>query len=268
MSDSAIYTLRDIVERESGIQIGDQKIELLKNRIRKRLKVLRIQDETQYLQIIQSDLGADELIHLLDVVSTNHTFFWRENAHFPIYQSLMGQIAGNGQKEIKTWCAASSSGEEPYTLAIINEQLDKQYSCESKILATDISTDILYRAHQGYYPTSSVKALPETYQSFFDGVPGSDFRTPRAEIKKHVVFKQLNLAKFPFPLKGPIDIIFCRNVMIYFTADLKQQIIDEFYRLLRPGGYLFISHSENLLGIKHTMQSKAVGVYQKPGGVK
>ncbi len=267
ITESALRALRDIVEHESGIQIGEQKIELLKNRIRKRLRALKLSSEKQYLDIIQSDIGSDELVNLLDVVSTNHTFFWREHEHFPMYEKILEQYALSGKKEIKTWCAASSSGEEPYTLSIIHQELEKKHSLTAKILATDISIQILKKADSGIYPLESIAALPAEYKKYF--IPHNDTDCVEIErsIKERITFKKLNLSKFPFPLIGNIDVIFCRNVMIYFDTDLKQKIINEFQRLLSPGGFLFISHSENLLGVKHQLVSQRVGVYRKQGGL-
>ena len=264
--ESALRSLRDIVERESGIQIGEQKIELLKNRIRKRLRALHLNSEAQYLEVIQSDVGGEELVHLLDVISTNHTFFWRENQHFPFYKEIVEKFAVHKKSEVKTWCAASSSGEEPYTLSILNEEVEKQFQCSTKILATDISIQILQKAVEAEYPLAAVQALPPTYQEYFllNATEGSAVACP--SIRNRITFKQLNLSKFPYPLKGDIDIIFCRNVMIYFETALKQKIINQFEQLLSPGGYLFISHSENLLGVTHNLKSVSVGVYRKAGG--
>jgi chemotaxis protein methyltransferase CheR len=260
-----LNSLREIVERESGIQIGDQKLDLLKNRIRKRLRATNSKDEKEYLQILEADVEGNELVHLLDVISTNHTFFWREHEHFPIYKKILSELDSNTNREIKTWCAASSSGEEPYTLAIINDQVFGNQ--RGKILATDISTRILHKAFVGNYQDESIAKLPPEFQKYFNNTDEKGWKEANQTIKSKVTYKKLNLAKFPYPLNGKIDVIFCRNVMIYFDTEHKQKIIDEFQRLLNPGGYVFISHSENLLGIKHNLKSIAVGVYKKDGNL-
>lgn len=266
MSIDALRELRHIVERESGIQIGEQKLELLKNRIRKRLRVLQVSNEAQYLEVIQSDVEGSELVHLLDVISTNHTFFWREHEHFPIYERILERLKTSGVQEVKTWCAASSSGEEPYTLSIINEEIFGKGHIQAKILATDISTRILHKANGGSYSLQSIEKLPANYQKYFHQSDEPEWMVADDLIKRRLTFKKLNLAKFPYPLKGKIDIIFCRNVMIYFDSNLKQKIIDQMYNLLSPGGYLFISHSENLLGITHDLITENIGVFRKRGG--
>ena len=266
MIDDALRELRTIVERESGIQIGEQKVELLKNRIHKRLRALNLTDAEQYLEIIQTDIDGSELVHLLDVISTNHTFFWRESEHFPLYEELLIRRVKSGKKELRTWCAASSSGEEPYTLSFLHETCEQMYGAKGRILATDISTQILQKAVLGEYSKQAIAGLPHSYRRHFEPLENGENVMVSAATKSRVIFKKLNLAKFPYPLQGDIDFIFCRNVMIYFEPNHKQQIIDEMTRLLAPGGYLFISLSENLIGVRHRFQSVGVGVYRKPGG--
>ena len=267
MTDGALIKLRGIVERESGISIGEDKLELLRNRIRKRLRALGVSSEREYLDILETDLDGRELVHLLDVVSTNHTFFYREPEHFRIFRELMVRLRTERTTEIRIWCAASSSGEEPYTLAMICDEVLAGSAVGAKILATDISTSVLAKAVRGVYREDQLAKLPQALRTpYFHPLHDEDENWEVVpSIKKMVIFKKLNLSKFPFPLTGPLDIIFCRNVMIYFDLELRGRIIRECERLLAPGGHLFLSHSENLLGVQHHLKGLEVGVYCKPG---
>lgn len=266
MRGEPLEQIRSLVENESGIKLGPEKTELLINRLRKRLRALGLTDEKQYLEIIESDLHGEELVNLIDVVSTNYTYFYREPQHFHHFEKLLREKIYESSKEIRVWCAASSSGEEPYFLSMISDRVLSDTGIQLKILATDISTHILRRAIRGVYGIKQVEKLPDEYlnnyfeRSYTDGEATFSV-VPR--IKDRVVYKKFNLAKFPYPLKGPIDFIFCRNVMIYFDLNLRQSIISEMERLLSPTGVFYISHSENLLGINHGLKSLEVGAYCK-----
>lgn len=268
METATFATLREIIYRESGIALDNNKLSLLSNRLYKRLRALGIADENEYLALLEADSSGSELSRLVDAVSTNHTYFYREEEHFKILQDIL-------RKEYQTaptfrlWCAAASSGEEPYTLAItVNETLDcRRY--DAKILATDICTDVLERAVQGQYSESHMERIPLALkEKYFTAAPTAkgDVWSVSTELRNLVAFRRLNLVRFPYPLKGPIDIIFCRNVMIYFDLPTRTKVITEMYRLLKPGGYLFLSMSENLLGIAHTFEKFSACVYRKPGG--
>lgn len=267
MRVAPLEQIRSLVESESGIKLGPEKTELLINRLRKRLRALGLKDEKQYLEIIESDIDGAELVNLIDVVSTNYTYFYREPQHFIHFENQLIQKVKNNQKEFKVWCAASSSGEEPYFLSMIADKVLSNSAVDLRILATDISTHILRKAIRGVYEHKQVDKLPEDYlYKYFDKRTNSEDElsfavTPR--VKEIITFKKLNLAKFPYPLNGPIDFIFCRNVMIYFDLELRQSIISEMERLLSPTGVLYISHSENLLGIQHSLKTLEVGAYCK-----
>jgi chemotaxis protein methyltransferase CheR len=261
-------SLRALIHRESGIHLPPEKEQLLLNRLRKRLQALQITDTKKYLEIIEVDASGEELRRLLDVISTNVTHFYREGQHFKIFGDALESWVARDDREIKVWSAACSSGEEPYTLAMVGlEHIQKR--SDIKILATDISERVLQHALQCRYHAAQLDKLPPEFVSkYFTRVDRSDdeFWEIQPQVSQLVTFKRLNLSKFPYPLKGPLHCIFCRNVMIYFKRDLRQQIINEFQRLLMPGGYLFISHSENLLGISHALESVATAVYRKTGG--
>ncbi len=265
MDNSVFKEFCALIHKESGIYLPPEKEQLLANRIQKRLRSLGLKNEEKYLEIIELDISGQELTLLLDAISTNVTYFYREERHFQILEELLKKHKASSAQEVKIWCAASSSGEEPYTLSMVASEV----GCKTRILATDISTRVLNKALGRCYEEKQLEKLPMAYRAkYFRKVIKDE--EPYFEVTKdvadRVIFKRLNLAKFPIPLNGGIDMIFCRNVMIYFKKDLRAKLVEEFLRLLKPGGYLFLSHSENLLGIDHPFKTTATAVYQKPEG--
>ena len=180
----------------------------------------------------------------------------------------MQHFREEGRRRVRIRCAASSSGEEPYTIAMTAaESLDLRQT-DFKLLATDISTKVLQMASNGVYSDKHLEKVPLALKAKYferrDGIAGEEYSVSET-LRSLVVFKRLNLSVFPYPLKGPLDIIFCRNVMIYFDNQLRGKIVAEFERLLSPGGHLFLSHSENLLSVTHKLLGRQNSIYQKKG---
>ncbi len=266
MNNDVFEKFRSLIHAEAGINLTPDKKSLLMNRIGKRLRELQINNEQEYLNIIETDADGDELIKLIDAVSTNVTYFYREESHFVKLAEIFDEYKKQGKKDLKLWCAASSSGEEPYTLGMVAEESFNSREGVCKILATDISTRVLNHAVKACYMEKQLEKLPKVYKNKYFNFSKSDSDYPwevKENIRSNVIFKKLNLAKFPYPLKGGLDIIFCRNVMIYFDLALRRKIIAECSRLLNKDGYLFLSHSENLLGIDHNFKSCGVSVFKK-----
>jgi len=268
MEYSAFKQLSALIYNEAGITLPDEKQALLENRIAKRLRALGIDDANAYLDIVKSLAGAEELVLLIDAISTNVTSFYREPSHFEMFAEQLAVWRAPGRRKLRVWCAAASSGQEPYTLAITVAENLPLTSLDFKLLGTDISTRMLEEASQAIYTDSEIEKVPEnTRRRFFNLLDRNERESNwqvKDDIKQHVAFKRLNLSQFPFPLKGPIDFIFCRNVMIYFDRTLRQKIVNEFVRLLAPGGYLFLSHSESLIGIDHPLRAMGDSVFQRP----
>lgn len=260
--------LRSLIYDTSGISLSLEKKPLLETRVGKRLRALKLDDEETYLAMLLADHTGEELINLLDVVSTNVTYFWRESEHFDFLISLFQRWREERKPRVRIWCAAASSGEEPYTISMLaNEYLDLT-RCDFRLLATDISITILRQALRGTYPQKQIDQLPAPLlNKYFHSVILND--EPRFaindEVKSPVLFKRLNLSEFPYPLKGDFDLIFCRNVMIYFDNILKQRIINEFDRLITPGGHLIISKTESLINIHSEFRSLGTSIYQRRG---
>jgi chemotaxis protein methyltransferase CheR len=261
--------LCDLAYEEAGIRLGEEKLALVAARVGKRLRALNLTDETQYLEVLRKDTGG-ELIEFLDVISTNFTSFFREPAHFDRLSESMAEFLKTGQRQFNLWCAASSSGEEPYTIALTLDALFANQGVDWRVLSTDISTRVLGMAKRGRYRSAQLKSVrkEQLARNFLkEGNAQRDDDTVfevSAELKAHMTFARLNLAQPPFPMRGPFDAILCRNVMIYFDAPIRQGLVTEMERLVRPGGLVFVGHAETLSGLKTSLEVVVPSVYRKP----
>lgn len=266
MDDKIFNAFRDLVYKKSGITISEGKIALVAARVAKRMRELQINDEEAYLDLVQSEKNEDEIVHLLDVISTNVTSFFREENHFEVLTKLLTEWKEAGAKKFRIWCAAASSGEEPYTLAMTLSEVIANTSIDAKILATDISTRVLAKCQNGVYNKDKVESIPaELLKRYFTPVKqvsGTVF-SANDSLRSLINFTRLNLSETPFPMHGPFDAIFCRNVMIYFDNTVRKKLLEEAYRLLKPGGYLFVGHAESLTGILSGFKAVKPSVYIK-----
>ena len=258
---------RKIVYDKSGIALADGKLALVKARVGKRMRALNIRDDREYLQYVIEDRTGHELINLLDAISINVTSFYREPVHFEILKELLQEWCRKGQTKFRIWSAASATGEEPYTLAMTVLEALKGYRIDSKILATDISTKALADCQLGTYPKEKMGAIPAKWREryFFCQQRGDSlYYTVKPELKSIVVFKRLNLSMPPFPMQGPFDVVFCRNVMIYFDNRVRSNLLREVTRLLKSGGYLMVGHAESLAGMLSGLKTVRPSVYIRP----
>ena len=265
MKRKVFNQLRAIAYDMGGIALGEGKEALVNARVAKRLRALKLQDEEAYLDYLTRDNSGEELVQFLDAISTNFTNFFREPDHFDIFKQLIAHKQKQGQTKLRIWCAASSTGEEPYTILMsLDEALGKS-NVDVRLLATDISTKVLSKARAGKYTQDRFKSMTkERLHKYFDkgqDDKGEKVYSIKAELRKKVIFKRLNLAKPPFPMQGPLDVIFCRNVMIYFDDKVKQGLVQEMERLLAADGLLFIGHSETLSGLKTELNALKPSVY-------
>jgi chemotaxis protein methyltransferase CheR len=269
MDTQTFARFRDLIYERCGIVLSNEKQALLSSRIQKRLRAKGLASEKQYLEIIEIDASGEELIQLIDAISTNTTYFWREAEHFALFERILNDWKAEGKTHYRIWCAASSYGQEPYTLAMKVHQVLGASQFDARILATDISTKALKRASDGVYADEDIKKLPtQLRDKYFKQTESDDDAlfshwAVNKTVRELVLFKRLNLIEFPYPLKGPLDVIFCRNVMIYFDLSTRQKIIDEMTRLLAPGGFLFLSLSESLLGIVHSLERAGLSIFRK-----
>lgn len=267
LTDAQFQRVCDIVYRFCGIHLKEGKESLVRARLMKRLRALEIGSFAEYLRLIQSPSGQDELRQMIDVMTTNKTSFFREEAHFDF---LVEQVLPRLQQScVRFWSAACSSGEEPYTLAmVLYEHLPNVSSRDVKILATDISRPVLAKAAQGWYSEKQVEDVPASYlQKYFSVSRSGDTRMYQVHpaLRAMVRFACLNLLE-PWPMKGPFQVIFCRNVMIYFDRQTQERLVNRFYEMIEPGGYLMVGHSEGLSGVQHRFRYVRPAVYRKTSG--
>lgn len=238
------------IKEQYGIYLKEEKKDLLVGRLHHILDKMEMKNFTQYYKHLMSDSSGEATNLFIDRITTNHTYFMREASHF---QCLMEEILPywTGRitdRDLRIWCAACSSGEEAYTIAmVINDFLGKEkVFWDAKILATDLSKQILDKAQSGVYKKEDVMKLPIPWQKeYFNPISNQLFAVDPI-LKKEVIFRQFNLMTTQYPFKRKFHIIFCRNVMIYFDEETRRKVLSKFYEALEPGGYLLIGKSESL----------------------
>ncbi len=258
----------DIAYRKAGISLRHGKEALVSARVAKRLRALGIEDPLDYLSVLESDVTGEEIVFFLDAISTNHTSFFREPVHFTCLTNVLRTWVDAGQRRLRIWCAGCSSGEEPYTVAITTHEVIEGAGLDFKLLATDISTQVLEKATKGVYEARTVSPVPREYLTrYFQRLGVSRTGEPTFRvidvIRDYVLFRRLNLAIPPFPMNGPLDVVFCRNVMIYFDQPVRQRLVTEIERLLRPGGYFIVGHAETLTGIDTGLVKAGPSLFRK-----
>lgn len=268
---------RDYIHERAGIYFADNKMYLLKNRLAKRIQELNIKNYKDYFYRVKYDVTMKEFYHLMNLVTTNETSFYRNPPQLKSYAEevlptvVKEKLASVGAKTLKIWSAGCSTGEEPYTLAIlILEFLRSTSGWNIEIIASDISEDALAAARKGCYTELSLRTTPpEIIKKYFTPDEGKYIIKP--EIKTMVRFGHLNLYDSrKLSMFSGMDFIFCRNVMIYFSDEVKKQVVRGFYNALRPGGYLYIGHSESLHGISKAFKlvyfRQALVYHKEPKG--
>jgi chemotaxis protein methyltransferase CheR len=273
LSNEEFELFRRLIYDSCGINLTLSKKELVKARLTKRLTKAGIDSFKDYYKYVtKTDKTGKELIHLIDSISTNKTDFFREKKHFDflstsLLPSLISSKAKARIKKLRIWCAAASSGEEPYSLAMtVFNHLKPNNGWDVKILATDISTRILQKAINGIYRKELLNDIPPgTISAHFSSVLYEN--TNCYKVKDHlrdiITFRRFNLMTPEFPFKNPFDFIFCRNVMIYFDPETQQRLVAKFYDCLPKDGYLFIGHSETLSKNNNGFKYIQPAVYQK-----
>ncbi|MBN2281735.1 MAG: protein-glutamate O-methyltransferase CheR [Candidatus Marinimicrobia bacterium] len=260
--------VQNFIYNEVGINLTDAKRALVSSRLRKRMMTLNIDNYSDYIHYVENDRSGGEIVQLFNAISTNVTHFFRENDHFIKLNELFKKALDGGAFKYRIWSAASSSGEEPYSIAMTIKDILGNKNFDVKILGTDISTKVLNMCLRGEYTEKNMEKVDvQTRTKYFTRYMDNENNTIYKiddSLKKMMLFKRLNLSKPPFPMKGNLDVIFCRNVMIYFDDIVRSRLINEFYRLLKPGGHLFVGHSESLAGLKeHEFRLVKASVYIK-----
>ncbi|MCE5341946.1 MAG: protein-glutamate O-methyltransferase [Planctomycetaceae bacterium] len=272
LTEKDFKQISQIVYDHCGINLHAGKKELVRARLAKRLRAGNFKTFPEYMEYVLSDKTGMEFSILIDSISTNLTSFFREDQHFKYMENVFLPAMFERKKaqrnfKIRAWSAGCSSGEEPYTIAIVlNEALRGQGRWDTKILATDISTNILAMARKGMYSEERVAPVPAAQKQKYlvcHTTKGEKVYEVSHTLKDMIVFSYLNLMK-DWPIKGPIDFIFCRNVMIYFDKPTQSVLINRYWDLLDSGGVLFTGHSESLTGIEHKFKYVQPTIYMKP----
>jgi chemotaxis protein methyltransferase CheR len=272
LSNEEFLLFRDLIHRVTGISLSEHKRELIVSRLTKRLRVLGLSSFSEYYDFLTEDpRGQEEMGQLVNRITTNKTDFYREAHHFQylsdfVLPDLVAEKEARGDHRIRAWSAACSTGEEPYTLAItLSEFFENRRGWEIKILASDLDTEVLNYALKGIYPAQRLAPVPSTIlHKYFQKAPGlgQAFQV-KDQLRRMLTFNRVNLQKSSFPFKEPLDFIFCRNVMIYFDMAGKISLLQKFHRVLRPGGHIFVGHSESLMMVKDLFKYCQSTIYRK-----
>ena len=267
ITDEEFTLLANYIKAQSGINLRAEKKTLLVSRLSHVLRDLGIEDFKTYYKYLLKDEEGLEISRLIDRITTNHTYFMREADHFRYLTETVLPFWDENIKDsdLRVWCAASSSGEEAYTLAILLEEYfgKRMISWDKKILATDLSKSILDKAKAGVYSQDQVASLPKNWQlNYFDKEAGDRVKV-KDRLKREVIFRRFNLLENQFPFKRKFHVIFCRNVMIYFDNETKEKLIEKLYDALEYGGYLFIGQSESINKAQTRFKYIKPAVYRK-----
>lgn len=271
-TDDTFQFFAGLVYEQSGIVIGAQKKNMMFSRLVRRVRQLGLQSFEDYCAFLRSPEGEGEIVAFINAMTTNLTKFFREEHHFEFLEETVIPeiIASKGQnrRRLRIWSAACSSGEEPYSIAIsLHRALPSLGDWDARILATDLDTNMVARAAEGSYPAEVLKPVPQAARNahFMPDPHKSNRLVACASLKSLITFRPLNLLG-AWPMKGPFDAVFCRNVMIYFDNPTKARLVRRLADMLKPGGWLFIGHSETLLDHQDCLALRGRTIYQRIDG--
>ncbi|MBL4712370.1 MAG: chemotaxis protein CheR [Gammaproteobacteria bacterium] len=273
LKENQLKRVSDFIGSEVGIQLPSSKHKLVEGRLQKRLTILGFNDFESYLNhTLETSAGELEKLHLIDVITTNKTHFYRESNHFDyLEKSAIAELElmklNDARQELNFWSAGCSSGEEAYTLSIVlNEIASQKRNFLFNIFATDISQRCLEKAKRGIYTENQIDIVPISLRKkyFLRSKNKKEALVQMGtELKREIKFMKLNLMDKRFSLETKMDVIFCRNVMIYFNDQLREELVSKFENQLVDGGYLFVGHSESLNGKKTILKQVSPMVYRK-----
>lgn len=264
MSERNFRELKKIAYEVTGINLSDHKQNMIYGRLARRIRALSLRNFDQYCDLLGQD-SSPEIREFVNAITTNLTAFFRENHHFEyVKNTLLPDLLRRkqGERRIRIWSAGCSTGEEPYSLAMVVRSLPALNTWDVKILATDLDSNVLEKAESGEYAAERFASIPPQYHALVEREPQRNVIAMRSELRRLVTFKQLNLLH-SWPMKGPFDIIFCRNVVIYFDAPTQIQLFDRYANMLVSQGHLFIGHSESLHKISDRFVSLGRTIYQR-----
>ncbi len=250
MTNDEFIRIINYVENKTGIHLAEKR-SLVTGRLDNFLVRNGYSSYTDYMDQVEQDVSGKLTEELVNTLTTNHTYFMREKEHFELFKNIVLpeiKAAKGKEKDLRIWCGASSTGEEPYTLAMIIKDFFslESSSWDTKLLATDISTDVLRYAMKGEYTEEQIEPLPDSWKRryFHKSTEPGKFMVVD-DLKSQVLYRQFNLLS-PMPFKKPLQVVFLRNVLIYFEKDVKNDILRRIYECLEPGGYLFVGTTESV----------------------
>lgn len=267
LTDSEFSRFKEIVYREAGINLSDLKKALLQARLMRRMRHLKLDTYADYYQYL-IDHYEEEVGNFVNAVTTNKTDFFREPKHFDyMTEHFLPEFDRSGRNKMRIWSAGCSTGEEPYTIAmVLHEYYSGRTMPDIKILATDIDTQVLETGRNGTYPQNQIEDIPDQFlrKYFMRGTGGNEgLYRAKKPLRDMISFRRLNLHSETFPMAGPFDLIFCRNVIIYFDRESQRHLFRKFHQYLHPEGLLFIGHSENLNAVSKDFYLVSNTTYRK-----
>ncbi len=268
IKDKEFHTLVDYMQKSYGINLIKKRT-LIESRLNNYLVAGGFNDYSSFLDFVFNDPTGEQINQVLNRLTTNYSYFMREWDHFQFFKDkvLVELSAGVKDRDLRIWSAGCSTGQEPYTLAMLTADFfgTEKSKWDSKVLATDISVKALDAAINGIYDDECLKNVPANWKlNYFNRMPDGNWQVNSA-LKNEVIFRRFNLIEDRFPFKKKFHVIFCRNVMIYFNDQTKKTLIQKFYNALEPGGYLFVGQSETVDRAEFQFKSLIPSVYKKVG---
>ncbi len=273
ISEETFAKFASLISSIAGIELAFNREKMFVNRISSRLSALNIKTFEEYYGVVSCDNQRAERQALIDSVTTHFTSFFRDESQFTHVRSELVKLFNSGQRRIRLWSAACSSGEEPYSLAIVALEAAVQAGVENpdiRVLATDISYRVLKDAYSGWFPVASLKKLSAAHRTFFETtstqceVTGEPLVRVSKQLRDIVIFRKVNLCKQPLEVPSGIDIIFCRNVLLYFNVEKQKQILCKVADKLNPGGFVYVGASEQVRAYLPHLKSVRACVFRKP----
>lgn len=264
MTDRDFVRIQEIAYRLTGILLTEEKKSLVYGRLLRRIRQLNLADFAEYCDLIVRE-SKEEKVEFINAITTNLTSFFRESYHFShLKQEVVPALieAKNQNKKIRIWSAGCSTGEEPYSIAMVLKTFRVLYDWDVKIFATDLDWKVVNEAQAGIYSMDKARSIPSEYHHLLDFDKQQSTLKIKDEVRDLVSFRQLNLLD-AWTLVGPIDLIFCRNVIIYFDKETQQKLFDRFANILGTQGHLYLGHSESMLGATNRFKLLGRTIYQK-----
>lgn len=263
MTNANFRQIKEIAYSLTGISLSDHKKNMIYGRLARRLRKLELTDFASYIELLDREDG--ERTEFINAITTNLTSFFREDHHFVHLRSeVVPRLLRTNlsEKRIRIWSAGCSTGEEPYSIAMVLASFASLSTWDVKVLATDLDSNVVHKASQGIYSAERAENIPEDYRKFLKYDPRGDRIKVKDKVRQLITFKQLNLLH-AWPMKGPFDVIFCRNVVIYFDVMTQRKLFDRYANILREEGDLYIGHSESLHNICNRFKSCGRTIYKR-----